>query len=72
MKKMILALVLLWVVVFSVVSCSCDCPFQDCAETTAGDTSATAPVTTTPVKPNEPVYDTDEGWGPLVPMKPVK
>ena len=70
MKKMILALALLLVVVFSVVSCSCDGSVSD--ETTAGDSGATAPVTTAPAKPNEPVYDTDDGWGPLVPMKPVK
>ena len=68
MKKLIVALLLLFVLVLSVVSCSCDCPFQDCAETTAGDTTKTPAETTSFWDNKEPVYDTDERWGPLIPM----
>lgn len=71
MKKLIVALVLLFVLVVSVVSCSCDCPFQDCAETTA-DTTKTPAETSSAVTGRKPIYDTDERWGDLIPMKPVK
>ena len=78
MKKMIMGVIFLWVValilllvvVFSGGLGSCDGSVSD--DTTTGISDETTPVTTAPAKPQEPVYDTDDGWGPLIPMKPVK
>lgn len=63
MKKLIVALLFLFVMALSVVSCSCDCPFQDCAETTAKETS-----TQTANTQKQPIFDTDDRWGDLIPM----
>ncbi|MBR6767879.1 MAG: hypothetical protein IKM34_00110 [Clostridia bacterium] len=63
MKKIIVALMLLFVLVLSVVSCSCGKE-----EPSANDTKNSTSVTTTNSKPREPIYDTDDSWGPLIPM----
>ena len=57
MKKIIIALMLLLVLVASVVSCGKD----ETISTTTEESIAL----------KEPIYDTDDGWGPLVPMQPV-
>lgn len=67
MKKLIVALLLLFVLTVSVVSCSCDCPFMDCAETTAKTASDVITTKTSNVS-KEPIYDTDDRWGELIPM----
>lgn len=63
MKKLIVALMLLAVLAVSVVACSCG------GEEPVGGTKESTSVTTTERKPKEPIYDTDDSWGPLIPMK---
>ena len=62
MKKLLLALLLLAVLVVSVVACSCG------EEVLSDGTKDSMSVTTTDVKSKEPIYDTDDSWGPLIPM----
>lgn len=60
MKKLIVAILLLFVLVLSAVSCSCDSP----AETSTTSDSTAKPAETQ----KEPIYDTDDRWSPLQPM----
>lgn len=68
MKKMIVTLVLLLVVVLSVVSCSCG---TEEVTTTGDNTAVSTPDTNQNGSNREPIYDTDGGWGPLVPLQPI-
>ena len=69
MKKMIVTLVLLLVVVLSVVSCSCGT--EEVTTTAADNTAVSTPDTIENSTNREPIYDTDGGWGPLVPLQPI-
>ena len=82
MKRLIVAIFIVFVFVFAISSCS-----PDSADTSGGTshtvdqdslsdvTSSGAPETSEGDVQHdtmEPIIDTDTGWGPLIPMTPVE